>query len=305
MSTTIRAVFGLSAIPVSYPRSASSDAGRLEPTGRGYESAPMLGLLGMTALASALVGASTVASERWGHGIGGVLSAFPLIVGPVLLIGALRHGTAFASQAAAGTLLGLVALGGFAWTYGHCAVHRGWWTSLAAAWVAAAGLGVLAGRAETGVAGALAVAVASLAAARIALPRRRRPSAAPVLPGWELPLRMALTALLIVSLSTAGTRFGPTAAGVLSALPALASVLAAFTHARGGSDALLELLRGMLSGMAAFVTFCAVVGLLVESAGVAAAFGVAAAAALTVHAAAAYSPLTHGGAAPGNADRRP
>jgi hypothetical protein len=235
-------------------------------------------------LASALVGVSTVASERWGHGIGGMLSAFPLIVGPVLLIGALRHGTAFTSQAAAATLMGLVALGGFACAYGRCAIHRGWWTSLAVAWAAAAALGVLAGRTEIGLVGALAAAVASLAAARVALPRRRRPSAAPLLPSWELPLRMALTALLILSLSSAGSRFGPTVAGILAALPALASVLAAFTHAHAGSDALLELLCGMLEGMAAFVMFCAVVGLVVEPAGVAPAFAAAAAAALAVHA---------------------
>ena len=37
-------------------------------------------------LAASLVGASTLAARRWGHGVGGVLSAFPLIVGPVLFL---------------------------------------------------------------------------------------------------------------------------------------------------------------------------------------------------------------------------
>ena len=47
---------------------------------------------------------------------------------------------------------------------------------------------------------------------------------------------------------------------------------------------MLDLLRGMLGGMAAFVLFCALIGLLVEPAGVAAAFVLATAAAVLVQA---------------------
>jgi hypothetical protein len=54
----------------------------------------VLELLGAAALASSSVGAATLAARRRGHGVGGVLSAFPLIVGPVLLISAERHGAA-------------------------------------------------------------------------------------------------------------------------------------------------------------------------------------------------------------------
>ena len=65
----------------------------------------------------------------------------------------------------------------------------------------------------------------------------------------ELPVRMAFTALLIVLLSLAADRFGPIAAGILSALPTLASVLAVSTHRRHGRDAVLGLLRGMVGGI--------------------------------------------------------
>jgi hypothetical protein len=103
-------------------------------------------------------------------------------------------------------------------------------------------------------------------------------------PRWELPLRMALTAALIVGISAAAGRFGPTVAGALAALPTVASVLAVSTHRQHGAGAVLDLLGGMLGGMAAFVVFCAVIGLLVEPAGVAAAFVLATAAALLVQA---------------------
>ena len=61
----------------------------------------MLDLLLAAALGASLVAVSTIAAARWGHVVGGVLSAFPLIVGPVLLVAAERHGTAFAATAAA------------------------------------------------------------------------------------------------------------------------------------------------------------------------------------------------------------
>jgi hypothetical protein len=246
----------------------------------------VLELVLVASLAAALTGASTLAAGRWGHEIGGILSAFPLIVGPVLLLGAHRHGAAFAAQAAAATLAGLVALSAFALAYGRSAVRWSWRASLAAGWCAAAALGTLAGRAEVGLAAGVVMAAVSIAAARAALPRTAGWHPAPPLPAWELPLRMAATGLLIVLLTAAGSRFGPTVAGVLAALPTLASVLAVFTHSRHGADALLGLLRGMLGGMVAFAAFCAVVGLLVDRAGVGIAFALATFAAAAIQASA-------------------
>ena len=81
-------------------------------------------------MAPALAGAATVAARRWGERASGVVSAFPAIVGPVLLIVALAHGRAFAGRAANGSLLGLVSLAAFALAYGRVARGRGWEVSL-------------------------------------------------------------------------------------------------------------------------------------------------------------------------------
>ena len=244
----------------------------------------MLDLLFAAGLGASLVAVSTIVAGRCGHVIGGVLSAFPLIVGPVLLVAAQRHGTAFAAETAAATLLGLIAMSGFVLAYARSARHFGWRSSLPLAWLAAAGLGALAGRVETGLLGGLVVATASLAIALWALPTRREASAAVLAPRCELPLRMALTALMIVGISAAAGQLGPAVAGALAALPTVASVLAVSTHSRHGPEAVLDLLRGMLGGMTAFVMFCALIGLLVEPAGVAAAFVLATAAAVLVQA---------------------
>jgi len=74
-------------------------------------------------------------------------------------------------------------------------------------------------------------------------------------------------------------------AGILAALPTLASVLAVFPHARFGADALVAMLRGMLSGLAGFVVFCALIALLIVPTGTVLAFVVATAAAVLVTAA--------------------
>jgi hypothetical protein len=286
----------------------------------------MLDVLIEVVLAPALVAVATLAARRWGNGVGGLVSAFPAIVGPVLLIAALQHGSAFAARAANGTLLGLVALATFAVAYGAAARRLGWPGSLAAGWAAAGVAGLVVGNAAAGPPAGLAAAAVSLGLAHRMLagltragapssgaepaPPPRAPAApsahasAPALspepsapqctapaapqrateprldvPPWDLPLRMALTAALVVSLTWAAGRFGAVAGGVLAALPVLASILAAFTHARHGPDAAAVMLRGMLAGMAGFVAFCALVWLLVEPVGIAVAFAAAATAA--------------------------
>ena len=209
-----------------------------------------------------------------------MVGAFPLIVGPVLLLTAAQQDTTAAAQTAVATLLGLVTLSGFAIAYGRSAIRWPWPVSMALGWAAAAALAVLAERVETGLLGALAAAILSIALARAALPRRRDAEFVPVLPRWELPARMTLTALLIVGLTTASERFGPAVAGILAALPTLASVVAVFTHARFGGGALVSMLRGMLGGLAAFVIFCALIAQLIEPNGVAVAFLLATVAAM-------------------------
>jgi hypothetical protein len=262
-------------------------------------------------VAPALVGAATLAARRWGPEIGGLVSAFPAIVGPVLLIAALEHGATFAARAANATLLGLVALAAFAVAYGWTAARAGWRGSLAAGWAVAGLAGLLVGTVAAGPPAGLAAAAVSLGAAHRLLrhaarrahplgssPGDRDPSpgdpgepraGAPLVPRWDLQLRMALTALLVVTLTAAASRFGPVAGGVLAALPVLASILAVFTHARDGTAAVVDLLRGMLGGMAGFVAFCALVAVLVEPLGIAASFAVATVAALAIQGATAWA----------------
>lgn len=245
--------------------------------------------------APALAGAATVTARRWGPSVGGVVSAFPAIVGPVLLIAALAHGPAIAARTADGILLGLVALSAFAVAYGHGAHRWRWPGSLAAGWLgaglAALGAAVLAG--GDGPPAGLLGAVGSLGVAYIALPSVPPDTAlrAPAVPvAHDVLTRMLLTALLVIALAAAGATLGPLVGGMLAALPVLASLLAVFTHRQDGGSAARSLLRGAVAGMAGFVAFVEVVAVLIVPAGTAIAFVAATAAAvlvqgITVHAA--------------------
>ncbi|MGZ4230986.1 MAG: hypothetical protein ACXVVQ_06115 [Solirubrobacteraceae bacterium] len=231
-------------------------------------------------IAPGLVAVATLVGRRWGAPAGGLASAFPAVVGPVLLIIAQQGGNLAAERAADGTLLGLVALSGFALAYGRTARWMGWTTSLAAGWACAVAAAALAGwsLAGAGLPAALTAATLSIAAARSALPRsvgQPRRGAPETGPRRDLALRMGLTSGLIVLLSIASDLFGPLVGGMLAALPVLASVLAVFTHRVHGSDAAIGLLGGMLTGMAGFVAFCAAIALLAVPAGTAVAFAVA------------------------------
>jgi hypothetical protein len=238
----------------------------------------MVRLLLELVLGPLLVGAATLACRRWGDQVGGLVSAFPAVVGPVLLITAQERGESVAAGAANGTLLGLVALGGFLVTYAWSARSWRWGFCLLAGWVCAAVLGAFVGWQGRGLGfpGGLLVASASLAAAYRLMPRPDGPAQGSAIgPELRLVWRMALTAVLVALLATATSLVGPLVGGMLAALPVLASVLAVCTHRRDGVDAVIALLRGMLAGMAGFVGFCAVVEVLIVLAGVPIAFVVA------------------------------
>ncbi|MEA2169291.1 MAG: hypothetical protein QOF76_2591 [Solirubrobacteraceae bacterium] len=214
-------------------------------------------------LAPLLVGASTLAARRWHDHVGGVVSAFPAIVGPLLLITVHLHGSASTARAATGTLVGLVGLSAFATVYGRVSQTRRWPVALTAGWIAAAVLTVPLGTFTPGLPGALILAGASLTGAVATLPQSRAWNSEPRAGVSRAGVRMALTFALVAGLAVLVRWAGPAVGGMLAGLPVLASVLTCATHRHSGAVASTELLRGMLAGMGSFVAFCAVVAFLV------------------------------------------
>ncbi len=208
------------------------------------------------------------------------MSALPAVVGPFLLLAAEEHGARFAAKAADGTLLGLTSLAAFAIVYGLLSQRTSWRLSLTSAWALAGLVAVLAQTVSPSSPGALLAAVGALCLARVALAGGSREGAPEQRARWDIPARMAVTALLVVVLALAAARFGALLGGLFAGLPVLASVLAVSTHRRRGAAAVRGLLVGMLDGMVCFVAFCETVALLATTAGVAVAFLAASALAL-------------------------
>jgi hypothetical protein len=236
-------------------------------------------------LAPALVAATTLAARRWGALVGGVVGGFPAVVGPILLAIDAQHGDSFAARAAAGALAGLLSLTAFILAYGWLARRFAWPATLVLSWAAfAAGTAALRGVSLDPVL-ALPLVLAAFSAAYFALPRTRLRERGPATPRWDLTLRVLATAVFVLVLTGVAGALGPELSGLLAAFPVLASVLCAFTHAQDGAGAVADFLRGLLSGLGGFASFCFVVAELLPHTGSVAAFAAATVVALAVNAA--------------------
>jgi hypothetical protein len=238
-----------------------------------------------------LVAAVTLAARRWGPSMGGMLVALPWFTGPVLYVLILDRGIAFGEAACVGIELGVVCVSAFMLAYALVAAVAGWPLSLAAGVAAFFASGAL--LSEPAVLALLPGAIpplwtaAGLAAASLCIafsllprPRGALPPQAPA--WWDIPARMAATALLVTVVVTGAEALGPRLAGIASTYPIIVSVMGAFTHRIGGREAAWAILRGFAASLFGFVAFFLVVGLALPVMGAAGAYALAALASLSI-----------------------
>jgi hypothetical protein len=213
------------------------------------------------ALSPALILIASLAARRWGVLVAGWIAGFPLTSGPVSIFLAVEQSPAFAAVAARATLVGVVAMVVFCLVYARLAPRVGptlaLLGSLAGLFAATAALLVL----EPSLPVTLVLLLATTALSLAAIPRA--PEAAPSgdPPWWDIPARMAVAVGLVVGLTEFAEALGPYLSGLISPVPIFASVLAVFTHRHDGGAAAAELLRGVILGTFAFVSFFLVVAL--------------------------------------------
>jgi hypothetical protein len=238
-------------------------------------------------LAPSFVVGASLAGRRFGPRVGGLIAGLPVVAGPILLVYALAHGRSFAAGAAAGTLLGLVSLIVFVVVYARLAGRVSWLGSMLAGWLAFAAATAVFSATSIGAGGALALALAALLAGLALLPRAGpEVRVHPPPPSWDLPMRAVCALALVVTLTAVAGWLGPQLSGLLAPFPIIATVLATFTHAQRGTDELLRLMRGLVSGFVAFALFCFTLAASLDALHTAAAFALATLLALLVQAAA-------------------
>ena len=241
----------------------------------------MTQLLVKLLLAPSFVVGASLAARRFGPRIGGLVAGLPVVAGPILLAYALAHGPGFAAGAAAGTLLGLVSLIAFSVVYGRAAGRLSWGPCMLAGWLAFAVFTAIFSAFSIPDGVALVLAASAIAGGLTLLPRPSPPGPpGDPHPSWDLPLRAACALTLVLTLTAIAGWLGPQLSGLLAPFPIIATVLATFTHGQRGVNEMLRLVRGMVSGFAAFALFCFTLAVSLRDLGTAGGFALAASVAL-------------------------
>ncbi|MBL0730728.1 hypothetical protein [Piscinibacter sp. HJYY11] len=225
------------------------------------------------ALVPSLIGGVTLAGRRWGPGVAGWLSAFPVVAAPILLFLALEQGPGFAAQASAATLSAVIATLVFGASYGWAARRYSWLgsTLFSFACYFVAVLGLNAWAPSLPVSG-ICVLLALLVAPRLyAHPPHDEPVEAPR-SRYEIWWRMLAGALLVVLVTHFASELGPRLSGLLAMFPVVASVLTVFSHIHTGTAFAIRQLRSMVLGYYAFACFCLVLAVSLAHLGIAGAF---------------------------------
>jgi len=209
-------------------------------------------------LVPALIALVTLAGRRWGPGVAGWLSAFPIVAGPILWFIALEQGAAFAAQAAVGTLSAVLGMLAFGLSYAWAATRFSWPLSLPLAYAGYACAVLLLEWWNATLPAAAAGVLLGLWLAPRFYPRLGAAAAVPAKPPRDMLLRMSLGALLVLGVTYSAAQLGPSLSGILAMFPVMGTVLVLFTHRSAGAAAAVQLLRGMVLGFYSFSTFCAV-----------------------------------------------
>jgi len=237
-------------------------------------------------LVPAFLAVISYAGKRWGPNVAGWLAGFPSLTGPILLFLALEQGPEFTAQAAVLSLSSVFAAVSFGVAYAWACTRLPWFWSLAcgyAAWTAAVELLV---RLPLTATWSFVISLITLFVAPRAFPRAHAQWGSHALPVQELLLRMAAGAAMVLAVTGAAEALGPAWTGMFAAFPVMSTVLAVFSHRANGPGFVVAMLRAMVGGFYAYITYCLCVALLLEQYGFGTTYAVAVAAAVAVQGAA-------------------
>lgn len=240
-------------------------------------------LLGLKLLlVPAFLAAITVAGRRWGPGVAGWLAGFPSLTGPILAFLAFERGAEFTMQAAVLSLSAVFPAISFGAAYAWTCARLGWPGALACAMAAWGAAALLLAQLPLTVPLSLGISLAVLFAAPRLFPRVRGHWTGRAMPAQELLLRMAAGAAMVLAVTGAAEALGTTWTGLLSAFPVMSIVLAVFSHRASGPGFAATLLRSMIGGFYAYLTYCLVMALALPVAGAGGAVALAVLAAVLV-----------------------
>lgn len=196
----------------------------------------------------------TLAGRKWGHKVAGILAGFPIVAGPIVIFLALDQGRVFGQKVALAAINGVFALVIFTTTFcWACARFR----LVPAIFIAS----------STWLVGALIMQETSptlipavlISSATLLISIFLLPRAKDLLPRKtyfnDLYLRMMIGTILTLAITTLASHLGPVWSGTLAVFPAIFLVLTGFVFLADGPGHVIEMCRGMLAGLGAFLIF--------------------------------------------------
>lgn len=233
-------------------------------------------------LVPAFLAVISLAGRRWGASVAGWLAGFPVVAGPILFFLSLERGVGFAASASAASLSAVLASVAFNVAYSHACLRFRFLLSLVLALAAWFVVALFLAQLPESLGISFVVAGLTLFLAPRACPKTDVQVAATAEPAYELLARAVAGTLLTLFVTGVAAAVGPAWSGLLAVFPVLGSVLAVFSQRIHGSAFVVQLLRGMVTGLRSFAAFCFVLALSLPHLGLTLSFVASVVAALLV-----------------------
>jgi hypothetical protein len=244
----------------------------------------MVLLLAKLFVAPTFVVCVTLVGRRLGPRAAGLLAALPVVGGPILGLIVAEQGARFGVRAAYAGAIGAASTMFFAVVYAHAARRLSEVSSLVVAYAAWGLATCVATLVPVSLFSAIVIPFAAWWLAMRAFPvvSADFPAVAPS--RWDLPVRAIATMALVLLVTSLADALGPELAGLVTPIPISTAVLAVFTRREAGVPAATLLLRALVRGLASFVSFFLVTGLMLSRTSVPLAFAAGLAFALVLQA---------------------
>ncbi len=212
-----------------------------------------LTLAAKMAVTAAFLITASLAAERAGPVIGGLVASLPISTGPVYLFLAMDHDAQFIATGALGTLVMNTANVVFALIYALLAQKRSLAVSFGlgiASWFA---IGWIANSLDWSLAAATALNAAAIAGSYLIVRPLRHVQVPPMHARWpDLALRGALAAALVGIVVAFSAHIGAKASGIFGVFPTVFTSVMLIMHNRLGGKATAAVLANAILGLGGF-----------------------------------------------------
>jgi hypothetical protein len=233
-------------------------------------------------LAPLIIGSASLAGRKWGPAVSGWIVGMPLTSGPVVFFLALSHDAVFATNATLGVISGGISLVLYSLSYVWLANRFRWQTALIGSLTVFTICTAILQNFTIPLIPMFFVVCITIGIALRLMPNDAVKEAEAQPGRWDIPSRILIGTSFILLLTGIAPFIGSHLTGLLTTIPLYVSILTVFAHRHQGPAAAAHVLHGLLYGLFAFAGFFLSLNLLLEKAGIAAAFLSAIAVALAI-----------------------